>query len=74
MLIDNIEEGSFYHIYNRGNNGGDIFFDDENYNYFLKLLAKYITPVADIYAYCLMRNHFHLLVRIKSYGNKCRRA
>jgi len=65
MLIDNIEEGYFYHIYNRGNNGGDIFFDQENYEYFLKLLAKYIIPVADIYCYCLLKNHFHLLVRIK---------
>jgi len=65
MLIDNIEEGYFYHIYNRGNNGGDIFFDKENYEYFLKLLVKYIIPIADIYCYCLLKNHFHLLVRIK---------
>ena len=48
MLIDNIEEGYYYHIYNRGNNGGDIFFDNENYEYFLKLLTKYIIPVADV--------------------------
>lgn len=65
MLIDNIEEGFFYHIYNRGNNGGNIFFDKENYAYFLKLLEKYIVPVADVYCYCLMKNHYHLLVRIK---------
>lgn len=65
MVIDNIEESHFYHIYNRGNNGGNIFFDQENYEYFLKLLSKYVIPVADIYCYCLMKNHFHLLVRIK---------
>lgn len=65
MLIDSIEEGHFYHIYNRGNNGGNIFFEEANYHYFLKLLAKYIYPIADIYCYCLMKNHFHLLVRIK---------
>jgi len=65
MLIDTIEEGFFYHIYNRGNNGGNIFFDEENYTYFLQLLAKYILPVAEIYAYCLLKNHFHILVRIK---------
>lgn len=65
MLIDNIEEGFFYHIYNRGNNGINIFFDEENYTYFLQLLAKYIQPVAEIYAYCLLKNHFHILVRIK---------
>lgn len=65
MLIDNIEEGYYYHIYNRGNNGGDIFFDNENYEYFLKLLTKYIIPVADVYCFCLLKNHFHVLVRIK---------
>ena len=65
MLIDNIEEGFFYHIDNRGNNGGNIFFDKENYAYFLKLLEKYIVTVSDVYCYCLMKNHYHLLVRIK---------
>ena len=65
MEIDEIEEGYFYHIYNRGNNSEMIFFSEENYAYFLKLLTKYIFPVADIYAYCLLNNHFHILVRIK---------
>ncbi|SIT96392.1 REP element-mobilizing transposase RayT [Epilithonimonas bovis DSM 19482] len=61
-----LEFGHFYHIYNRGNNKEAIFFDDDNYRYFLKLLLKYIDPVADVYAYCLLKNHFHLLIRIKS--------
>ena len=65
MEIDEIEEGYFYHIYNRGNNSEKIFFSEENYAYFLKLLTKYIFPVADIYAYCLLNSHFHILVRIK---------
>ena len=65
MEIDEIDEGYFYHIYNRGNNSEKIFFSEENYAYFLKLLTKYIFPVADIYAYCLLNNHFHILVRIK---------
>jgi putative transposase len=30
-----IEEGNFYHIYNRGNNSIDLFFDTENYIHFL---------------------------------------
>ncbi len=57
--------GNYYHIYNRGNNREDIFIEPPNYSYFLSLYAKYIDPVADTYAYCLLRNHFHLLVRIK---------
>lgn len=55
-----------YHIYNRGNNREDIFFEERNYEHFFKLFIKYIEPVADTLAYCLLRNHFHLMVRIKS--------
>ena len=61
-----IVPGVIYHIYNRGNNEEDIFIEERNYNYFMKLYAKYIMPVAETYAYCLLRNHFHLMVRIKS--------
>ncbi|HEY0091692.1 MAG TPA: hypothetical protein VGB43_04315 [Flavobacterium sp.] len=58
-------ENCVYHIYNRGNNGINIFFDRQNYYYFLKLYKQYITPVAETYAWCLIENHFHLLVLIK---------
>jgi len=60
-----LQHGKYYHIYNRGNNQENIFVEERNYPYFLKLYAKHIEPVADTFAYCLMRNHFHLLVRIK---------
>ncbi len=56
--------GVFYHIYNRGNNGENIFIEARNYAYFMKLYGKYVSPVAETYAYCLLRNHFHLMVRI----------
>jgi len=58
----------YYHIYNRGNNREDLFVEERNYTYFLNLYARYIEPVAETFAYCLLRNHFHLLVRIKSEG------
>lgn len=60
-----IEYGQYYHIYNRGNNRNDLFFEVENYNYFLRLYDKYIDPIAETYAWCLLKNHFHFLVRIK---------
>jgi putative transposase len=60
-----LQPGYYYHIYNRGNNHGDIFFEERNYSYFLSLLEKHILPVAEIYAYCLLKNHFHLLVRVR---------
>ena len=59
-----LEYGQYYHIYNRGNNREDVFYEERNYRHFLSLYAKYILPIADTYAYCLLRNHFHLLVRI----------
>ena len=54
-----------YHIYNRGVNRENIFIEERNYAYFLSLYIKYIEPVAETFAYCLLRNHFHILVRIK---------
>jgi len=59
------EEGRYYHIYNRGNNKENIFIEEKNYSYFLEKLKKYIIPIADIYAYCLLKNHFHIVLRIK---------
>lgn len=60
-----LEFGKYYHIYNRGINRGNIFFETRNYGYFMELYAKYIEPIADTFAYCLMPNHFHFLVRVK---------
>ena len=60
-----IEYSKYYHIYNRGINGTELFRSKENYLYFLRLYDKYIESIADTYAWCLMKNHFHLLVRIK---------
>jgi len=57
--------GKFYHIYNRGINSCDLFHENTNYEYFLGLYEKYISPVADTYAWVLMKNHFHLLVKIR---------
>ena len=58
--------GVYYHIYNRGNNRQNIFLEERNYRHFLNLYGKYIPLVADTFAYCLLPNHFHLLVRIKT--------
>ncbi|MDP2898130.1 MAG: transposase [bacterium] len=57
---------TYYHIYNRGTNRENIFREERNYEYFLKLYIKHIEPVAETFAYCLLRNHFHVLVRVNS--------
>jgi len=57
---------TYYHIYNRGNNRGNIFIQERNYTHFMNLFGKYIEPIAETFAYCLLRTHFHVVVRVKS--------
>lgn len=57
-------ENNYYHIYNRGSNRAQIFFDEENYLFFLKRWREYVYPYVDVIAYCLMPTHYHFLVRI----------
>ena len=61
-----LKSGFYYHIYNRGVNSCNLFEENSNYEHFLRLYEKYILPVAETFAYCLMPNHFHFLVRIKN--------
>jgi REP element-mobilizing transposase RayT len=55
-----------YHVYNRANGSERLFHSNENYRFFLQKYQEYIEPIADTFCYCLMPNHFHFLVRIKS--------
>ena len=60
-----LQPGRYYHLYNRGNNRGRIFFEEENYLFFLRKVHRYLLPVFDVVAYCLMPTHYHLLVKVK---------
>ncbi|MCF6298087.1 MAG: hypothetical protein L3J08_08935 [Flavobacteriaceae bacterium] len=64
--LEFIEPDRYYHIYNRGINGGNIFYSNKNYTHFLKLYDKYISSVDDAFAWYLLKNNFHLLVKIKT--------
>ena len=55
-----------YHIYNHANGDENLFRSNENYHYFLRKYGEYIYPIAETFAYCLMPNHFHLMVKIRS--------
>ncbi len=61
-----LEPGHFYHVYDRGVNRTNIFIEDRNYAHFLELYARHVGPVAETFAYCLLGNHFHVLVRIRT--------
>ena len=61
-----LQPDTFYHIYNRANGRENLFDEKQNYHFFLEKYKKYISPIAETWAYCLMPNHFHLLVEIRS--------
>lgn len=61
-----LDPNQYYHIFNRGNNGQWIFYKDKNYPYFLEKYKDYMLSYWDTYAYCLLPNHFHLLIKVKS--------
>jgi len=57
---------TYYHIYNRGNNRENIFIEERNYEHFMNLYFKYVDPIAETFAYCLLRNHFHVSLKTKT--------
>lgn len=61
-----LQPDTYYHIYQRGNNSQAIFFEAENYRYFLTLYIKYIVPVAATLAYCLLPKHVHFFIRTQT--------
>jgi len=61
-----LEPDKIYHIFNHANGNENLFVNEDNFFFFLKQYSKYINPIADTYAYCLMPNHIHFAVRIKT--------
>ena len=70
MEIEPLLPDNFYHIYNRGINRQSIFTHNEHYYWFLELCTKYLPSFADVYAYCLMPNHFHFLLYIQEHPDR----
>ena len=63
--ITPLEPGRMYYIWTHANGDENLFRGDENYTFFLDKYSHYIPPIADTFAYCLMPNHLHLMVRVK---------
>ncbi|GLR15828.1 hypothetical protein [Portibacter lacus] len=59
------DHDNVYHIYNRSIQEALLFQDNSDYTYFLKKYKEYLSPYFATYAYCLIPNHFHFLVKIK---------
>jgi putative transposase len=60
------QEGHLYHIYNQGNNKRKIFFSERNYRFFMQKIKTHLLPYADVLAWCLMPNHFHLMAYVNT--------
>lgn len=61
--VRNFAESHYYHIMSRGVNKQDIFHEDKDYQNFVNLMKIYSKKYnVDILCYCLMKNHFHILV------------
>src|SRR5262249_33645708 len=55
--------GAIYHLMNRGDRREAIFEDDEDHHRFLKNLGEACDKTGwQVHAYCLMSNHFHLVL------------
>ncbi len=63
-IITPILGSNYYHIFNRGINRQNIFFSDRNYLYFLQLIDRFLSEYISILAYCLLPNHFHLIIKV----------
>lgn len=55
-----------YHVYARTNNREPLFATPENYRFFLRRYGDFISPIAKTYAFCLLGNHVHFLIRLRS--------
>lgn len=58
--------GNTYHLFSRANGSEKLFLNNNNYSFFLQRLEKHTSPIAYLFAYNLLPNHFHLLMQIKS--------
>ena len=65
MKLQPLQKDRFYHIYNRGINSSTIFSSDRNKEYFLGQYKKHLGDSVSTFAYCLLQNHFHLVVRLE---------
>jgi len=64
-----LESNNFYHVFNHAVGNEILFKSDRNYLFFLDRFNKYLSDYIDLYCYCLLPNHFHLLFQTKSEEN-----
>jgi len=63
---DTFHHDLYYHVYNKVVSGEVLFREESEYHEFLKRYTRYFFSYFETYAYCLIPNHFHFLVKVKS--------
>ena len=59
-----VQPGGYYHVLNRGNGKQDLFHKEQDFVAFLQVLAEGLEQYpAELLCYCLMGNHWHLVLR-----------
>ena len=66
MNPEKLQYNKFYHIYSHGVGYRNVFKESENYAFFLAIYEKYIEPIAQTFAWVLMPNHVHFVVKVKT--------
>ncbi len=64
LQVKNMEPGQIYHVFNHANGWENLFIEPKNYHFFMEKMDKFLSPTIDIFAHCLMPNHFHLAAGI----------
>ncbi len=59
--------GSYYHIYNHANGSENLFIEERNYHFFIEKISIHTLPFINLHAFCLLPNHFHLVITIKEF-------
>ncbi|MDR9366840.1 MAG: hypothetical protein RI575_16010 [Balneolaceae bacterium] len=61
-----LREKKYYHIYHRGIDKKDLFLIETDYHHLLTKYQYYLFIAVETYAFCLLKNHIHLIVRVRS--------
>ena len=64
-MQEQLESNHFYHVYNKAVGNEKLFPRMNDYILFMEKYKYYISPISDTFAWCLIPNHFHFLIRIK---------